>query len=176
MLHRRKRSKKRKKRAHGDVELNLAAMLDMAFQILCFFILTFKPAPVEGDIILKLPPPMPTTIVAGGEKAGSNEDNKNPVQGLNTLLVTVLSTPSGSVKGIMVGDAEVPGALAGLDFKLKKVLTDSATGFEQVMLSVDQRLHYDSLMQVIGVCNKQKMPDGTPLKKLSFVELPTMGQ
>jgi biopolymer transport protein ExbD len=37
----------KKKRNQGEVELNLAAMLDMAFQLLTFFILTFKPAPVE---------------------------------------------------------------------------------------------------------------------------------
>ncbi len=36
-----------------EVELNLAAMLDMAFQLLTFFVLTFKPAPVEGQIALQ---------------------------------------------------------------------------------------------------------------------------
>ena len=38
----------RKKNAQEEVELNLAAMLDMAFQLLTFFILTFRPPPVEG--------------------------------------------------------------------------------------------------------------------------------
>jgi biopolymer transport protein ExbD len=168
-------SHRRKKKHHmSDVELNLAAMLDMAFQLLTFFILTFRPPPPEGDIILKLPPPMPTTAQEGAKTLGSDPDDKAPVKPLNTLLISVLSTPSGSIRSIAVGDAEVPGALAGLDHRLKTVLSDSNTGFEQVLINVDQRLHYDSLMQVIGSCNKQKMPDGTPLKKLSFVEMPAM--
>ena len=50
--HHRRRSKK-------GVELNLAAMLDMAFQLLTFFILTFRPAPIEGHLALNLPPPIP---------------------------------------------------------------------------------------------------------------------
>ena len=44
------RRHKRRKRNQGDVELNLAAMLDMAFQLLTFFILTFRPSPVEGQV------------------------------------------------------------------------------------------------------------------------------
>jgi biopolymer transport protein ExbD len=173
MSHRRKK----KKRQMSDVTLNLAAMLDMAFQLLCFFIFTFKPAPVEGDIMLKMPPPMPTVIVKGGEAAGANEENKNPVQGMNSLLISVISNGSGGIETIAVGDAEVPGkGLRGLEQRLKSVLGDSATGFDQVLIQVDQRLHYDGLIQVIGVCNQQKLPDGKPLSKLSFVELPPMGR
>ena len=37
---------KKKARSHGEVELNMTAMLDMAFQLLAFFILTFHPSPV----------------------------------------------------------------------------------------------------------------------------------
>ena len=96
----------------------------------------------------------------------------NPLRSMETLLISVLSTPSGSIKTVLVGDADLGDSLARLDSKLKTVLRDSNTGFEQVLIQVDQRLDYDSLMQVIGICNKQKMPDGEPLKKLSFVELP----
>ncbi len=39
----------------------MASMLDMAFQLLTFFILTFRPAPIEGQISLRLPPPIPVT-------------------------------------------------------------------------------------------------------------------
>ena len=40
--------RRKKRRTQSEVELNLAAMLDMAFQLLTFFILTFKPAPKLG--------------------------------------------------------------------------------------------------------------------------------
>ena len=38
------------------VELNVTAMLDMAFQLLAFFILTFRPGPFEPAVQLHLPP------------------------------------------------------------------------------------------------------------------------
>ena len=47
---------KRKKSSDEEVSLNVTAMLDMAFQLLAFFVLTFKPPPAEFQIFLKLPP------------------------------------------------------------------------------------------------------------------------
>ena len=43
-----------------EVELNLASMLDMAFQLLAFFILTFHPSPIEGQLSLHFRPPSPS--------------------------------------------------------------------------------------------------------------------
>ena len=45
--------RKHYRRSQGDVELNLASMLDMAFQLLAFFILTFRPSPIEGQLMLR---------------------------------------------------------------------------------------------------------------------------
>ena len=54
--------RKKKRRKQEDVELNVTAMLDMAFQLLTFFILTFRPAPIEGQISLRLPPPQAVVV------------------------------------------------------------------------------------------------------------------
>ena len=40
---------------HIDPDLPITPMLDMSFQLLAFFIMTFKPAPTEGQIALTLP-------------------------------------------------------------------------------------------------------------------------
>jgi len=162
---------RKKKRAQGEVELNLAAMLDMAFQLLAFFILTFKPAPVEGDVVLRMPPPMPTTILKNAEALGSNEKNTNPVQGLTSLVITVVGDDSGTMKMLAVGDTTV-GGLEDLDRKLKSVLGDQGTGFDQVLIQVSANLNYEELMQVIDVCTRQKLAEGQRLSKLSFVQLP----
>jgi len=45
---------RKKRHIEGDVQLNMAAMLDMAFQLLAFFILTYRPAPVEGWAIERM--------------------------------------------------------------------------------------------------------------------------
>jgi len=165
--------RRKRRRSQGDVELNLAAMLDMAFQLLTFFILTFKPAPIEGQVLLRMPPPQPVTNIAG-EKAGADPKNTNPVQGLSTLVISALANADGSLKQMAVGETPIAG-LTALDRKLEDILRDPGSGFDQVIVQVDSRLHYGPFMQVIDVCTRQKLPSGEPLTKLSFVELPTGG-
>ena len=38
-----------------EPDLPITPMLDMSFQLLAFFIMTFKPAPTEGQIAMTLP-------------------------------------------------------------------------------------------------------------------------
>jgi biopolymer transport protein ExbD len=163
--------RRKRQRKQSDVELNLAAMLDMAFQLLTFFILTFKPAPIEGQVLLRMPPPQPVTNVAG-DKAGADPQNTNPVQGLSTLVISALASADGSLKQLAVGETPI-GGLTALERKLEDIFRDPGSGFDQVIVQVDSRLHYGPLMQVIDVCTRQKLPSGEPLTKLSFVELPT---
>jgi biopolymer transport protein ExbD len=161
--------RKRKKRHQSDVELNLAAMLDMAFQLLTFFILTFKPAPVEGQIVLRMPPPQAITNINSGQKAGQDADNINPVQGLNTLVISAIAHPDGTLRQMAVGEAPVAG-LTALDRKLAAIFSEPSGAFDQVIVQVDSKLRYEELMRIIDVCTKQKLPSGEPLTKLSFVE------
>jgi biopolymer transport protein ExbD len=169
-------SRRKKKHSEGGVELNLAAMLDMAFQLLAFFIMTFKPAPIEGQINLKLPPPQPVAGVQGGAKAGADESNTDPVKNLNSLVISIFSTPNGRVATMAVGEANVAGVTA-LDGRLKQVLgPESGASFDQVILQVASKLKYEELMKVVDVCTKQTLANGEKLTKLSFVELPAEAQ
>src|ERR1044071_7764495 len=118
MTRRRKRHK-----AQGEVELNLAAMLDMAFQLLTFFILTFRPMPVEGQISLRMPPAQPVTPVKNAVQAGNSADNTNPVQGLNSLVISIVPTANGGIGSLSIGEGPVA-TLAGLADRLKAVLGD----------------------------------------------------
>jgi biopolymer transport protein ExbD len=161
-------SRHRKRRKQGDVELNLAAMLDMAFQLLTFFILTFKPAPVEGQISLRMPPPVP--IDAQGKAApGENTSITEAVKSAKTLTISVFAEPSGGVSTYRIGEASVP-TISVLDAKLKAIFSDPGNGFEQVLIQVGKALRYDELMKVVEVCTRQTLPDGSKLSKLSFVE------
>ena len=147
-------------------------MLDMAFQLLAFFILTFKPAPIEGQINLKLPPPKPVAGAPGGQAPGENDKNKNPVQSFNSLIISVFSTPGGRISTMAVGEGNVAGVSA-LEGRLKAVLSDANSPFDQVIIQVASRLRYAELMRVVDVCTRQTLPTGEKLTKLSFVELPT---
>jgi biopolymer transport protein ExbD len=167
---------RKKKRKQEDVELNITAMLDMAFQLLTFFILTFKPAPVEGQVLLRMPPPQPVTNVNAGQKAGSDASNTNPVQGLNTLIITAIANNNGDIRQLAVGETTMSNSLGALGQKVGQLLGDEGSAFDQVIIQVDSRLTYEALMKVIDVCTQQKLANGEPLSKLSFVELPTAGQ
>src|SRR5882724_819085 len=94
------------RKAPEEVELNLAAMLDMAFQILTFFILTFRPPAAEAQIQLRMPPPQPLATANAKQQAGDNDKNKDPVIGLNTLPVILTATDDGMLRQIYVAQQE----------------------------------------------------------------------
>jgi biopolymer transport protein ExbD len=166
------RRRKRRRRSPNDIELNLAAMLDMAFQLLAFFILTFKPSPVEGQIDLRLPPPSPITKTDSGQKAGADSRNKNPLQGLNTLVITVPGNKAGGIDGIFIGESSVSNITA-LKARVHEILADPGSGFDQVIIQAGPTLHYARLMEIVDICTSVRMPGGGTLSKLSFVELPS---
>ena len=155
-------------RSKEGVELNLAAMLDMAFQLLTFFILTFQPPPLEGQLAMRLPAAKPTNIHGKGPP-GEHVSSQIPVGQFDTLLISVISQ-SGAIEAISVGDRTARD-LGELNRLLKDVFGNRDSPFEQVVLQVDDGLHYENLLKTVEVCLKQKLPDGSKLAKLSFVPL-----
>ena len=170
-------SRKHRRNPSGDVELNMAAMLDMAFQLLTFFILTFKPAPIEGQVQLRMPPPMALPNPNGKSAPGQTE-SKDLVAGHDTLSIFLTADDQGKLASIFIDKNEVlvdsDGSLRSFDRDLKKALNDqgAATPYEQVLIQVGSKLHYDQLMKIIDVCTHQTM-HGDPkqhLTKLSLVD------
>ena len=162
---------KKKRKPPDDVKLNLAAMLDMAFQLLTFFILTFKPAPVEGQVNLRLPPPAPIQSANATKDLGSDTSTNELPKGVKTLTITIFPNERGDLAALGIGEAPVS-SLAALESKLKTIFSDPSNPFDQVILQVGKSLRYDELMRVVEVCTRQTLPDGHPLSKLSLVELP----
>jgi biopolymer transport protein ExbD len=161
--------RRRYQRPQADVELNMASMLDMAFQLLTFFILTFRPAPIEGQISLRLPPPQPVT--KGTEPVGSDVTNTNPAKGVDTLTISVFADKSGGIGSLGVGESGVAN-LTALETRLQQIFADKDNSFEQVIIQVGSSLRYEELMKVVDICTHLKLPSGQKLSKLSFVEVP----
>ena len=159
----------KKRKPNGGVKLDMAAMLDMAFQLLTFFILTFRPAPIEGEVMLRLPNAHPIKP-PGPVLPGENLSIAKAADGFETLTISAFAKPNGSLGQMSVGETPI-GSLASLDRRLGEILTDDVADFKQVVIQVDNRLAYDGLMQVVDVCTRQKMANGEKLTKLSFVEL-----
>lgn len=176
MRHGRRRHKKREQ---GSIELNLAAMLDMAFQLLTFFILTFKPAPVEGQLALNLPPPVQTVKPEVEPKAG--DSGPGDVLSMETLHLNVLASENGDVNELRVEQTVViRGRLdesnsQALDKKLQTLFAVQHVPFDRIQIAVDGRLRYGELMKIIDVCHRQKLPDGSAMQKISFTEVDAGG-
>jgi len=165
------RRRKKKSNAPDEVTLNLAAMLDMAFQLLAFFILTFQPPAQEGQILLRLPPPIPIGEDKGTAKVGADPKNITPLIATNTLIINVYAdTKTGTIDTMAIGTDQV-GTLSALDARLKKIFADRA-GFDQVVIQVSESCRYEELMKIIDICTHQTLADGKKLGKLSFAGLP----
>jgi biopolymer transport protein ExbD len=166
---RRRRIRKRSK-TPAEVELNMAAMLDMAFQLLAFFILTFSPSPIESQISLR----MPDKAVTDSSGQSNDQSDTSVSTGLQ-LTISVHSTPDGEIAGVEVGPQTL-GAGQGpteiinsLQATLREFLTTAE--FEGISLQVANDLNYERLMQVLDVCSHQTLPSGETMTNISISTL-----
>ena len=94
-----------------------------------------------------------------------------------TLTITITATDDGEVGSITVGLAKLfdgrldAGRLRQFDRRLKDVFAIEGVLFDRVLLRVGKTLDFGELMKVIEVCTWQKMADGNPVDKISFVAL-----
>ena len=169
-------SRRRHRRKNkSSVKLNVTAMLDMAFQLLSFFILTFRPMPVEGHLSLNMPPPVPLTNVATEPTPG--KEGSGMIAPLHALHLFVSATETGDVAQVRLESAILssgrltPGTLAGIDRRLQPLFARGNAIYDRIQIEVDRDLRYEELLKLVDVCAQQKMPDGKPLGKVSFVEM-----
>src|SRR6476646_9894605 len=100
----RKRRGRKRSKAPAEVELNMAAMLDMAFQLLAFFILTFRPSPIESQISLRMPDQQTQS------QGSSTNSNSSPVATGLQLTISVHANSEGEIAGVEVGPQTLSGA------------------------------------------------------------------
>jgi biopolymer transport protein ExbD len=141
-------------------------MLDMAFQLLMFFILTFSPMPIESQIAAMLPLHGPVTQPMhrdGSRGPGLFErpDDAGPA------TVTVLASDDGDIKDLAVNQTIVPN-LQGLRDQLRR--TTNGTVPWSLILQIDAKLHYQQLVQVMDACMQGGVSESS-IDKMTFVEL-----
>jgi biopolymer transport protein ExbD len=162
------------------VELNVTAMLDMAFQLLAFFVLTFRPDPFEPGFEFHMPPAMPVVDVGGGAPGNELEPSKSETPGYKTLRIGLFSE-SGGLDRMTINDAPVE-SLDDLRQKMDLMLLDPSSPIEQVVVQASDRLQYDSVMRVVDMCAGRKLPkikckdEPKELLKLSLVAMGDGGE
>ncbi len=160
--------RRRKRRSLDGIELNLAAMLDMAFQLLMFFILTFNPAQIESQFAAYIPAAEPVTQPQFAEKDQTNSNIQQA--GHLEIVVTVEGSETGKIEKLAV-DGKVVNNLAKLNSTVHNAICRLGENCEQLTVQVDANLCYEELMQVVDVCTQQNLPSGGSLTKLKLVEL-----
>jgi len=173
----------------GGVNLAIIVtpMLDMAFQLLAFFVMTYHPSALEGSYkISQVLPPEKKVGLAGPK------DKKDELPGdiepklTDVVLVTVKSTTRGQFKDrdegeiyrVYVKKPEFPTpemiadgdkgegnelCLALLGGELKR-LREAGKEMSDLKFEPDPDLKHEYVMSVMGVCRKEGF------KKISFVD------
>lgn len=151
--------RRRREHSRGDearVEIPIPAMLDMTFQFLSFFILTFNPPSVaEGQMDLFLP-------AAGQAKAKSAEqvdpfafssDQVDPP----TDVTIVIESIDGSISKLRIDEKEKSTPVADLR-ELRTALSTlhAEIGPGNIKLRADGPLKYGYVIQVMDACLASK--------------------
>ena len=154
----------RRKRAEESLEIPVTPMLDMAFQLLTFFILTYHPMPSEGQFVMNLMPASPATDFRAAQEAQAAQADPNVPASLRTLPTILRAGEAGSLGRVTLGEIDVQG-MDALARELETILKDPTLPFDQALIKVDPDLKYSELIQVIDVFSRLKVT------KISFAEL-----
>ncbi|GIW88923.1 MAG: hypothetical protein KatS3mg108_3247 [Isosphaeraceae bacterium] len=149
-----------------EVEIQITPMLDMAFQLLTFFILTYQPAPVEGQFSMNLLPAAPAVSLDAEAPAADQSQPAELPAALRTLTTSIFAAPDGQIGHITVGENEYA-TLEQLKARLVEIVSDKTLPFDQAIIQADPRLSWDALMKVVDVFAGKDVN----LTKLSFAPL-----
>jgi len=135
-----------------EVAFPVTPMLDMAFQLLAFFILTFKPPSAETHIDLDLPA-TPVALPAASRGSAQPTPARNVDTDLeNDLLVRAEADDLGDLKILKLGEAPVAD-LATLGKRLR-LYTQLLEGKPlRVRLVADDSLRYEPAARIIATCS-----------------------
>jgi biopolymer transport protein ExbD len=148
-----------------EIQIPITPMLDMAFQLLTFFILTYRPAPSEGQFSMNLLPAQKAIDIS---KDQPKDEAPSAIDAsLRTLKTVLRAGEGGLLREVTLADQPIEG-MDQLKTALEGFVNDPVLSFDQAVISVDPQLKYSEVMKVIDVFSSLKPK---PLTKLSFSEL-----
>ncbi len=152
-----------KRQKTEDVEIPITPMLDMAFQLLTFFILTYRPAPAEGQFSMNLLPAQPAVAMDAPATDAKANDNELPA-GLKELPVILRANGDGTLGQITLGENNVAD-LKALAAEVKETFNNPTLPFDQTVLRTDPKLKWSEVVKVINIFSDNKV------NKIAFAEL-----
>jgi biopolymer transport protein ExbD len=158
------------------VVLPITPMLDMAFQLLTFFIFTYHPSALEGQMELQLPSDPATQAQKPEDVLPDAKADKNPNLEVPADLTVVVRTQldgtnNGAISSLSVQDRA--GSVAVRDLaELKDYLQkarENLTAKDAIKIQGDGKLKWGEIVQVMDVCRK------AGFEGVSFVPPPDFG-
>ncbi len=121
------------------IELQMTPMIDIVFQLLIFFIMTFKIVQLEGDFNIKMP------LAAASDVA--------PPVSIPPLKVRLRAGDDGSLAGISLGERAL-NSFTDLRAQVMAIVgpataPGSAAAEAEVELDCDYGLHYEHVIEAI---------------------------
>jgi len=161
-----------RRRKSEDLKINMTAMIDIVFQLLIFFILTFKVAALEGDFEVKMPlastnpssmDEVLPTVIHVGLTAGVNRDIASieiddGTQALTFTQADMFQQLTGFVEGVVAREGD-----------------PSMASEVEVEFDIDNELRYRFTVKAIEAVSGRVLPDGTVKKlvnKIKFTQPP----
>ena len=144
-----------------EVELQMTPMIDIVFQLLIFFIMTFKIAAPEGDFNIKMP------------LAAPSEGIPEPDQ-LPPIKVRLTARSSGALNQIQFGNRSLGRDFGSLRQAVIDMLGDepdpSVLENTEVELDCDYRLRYEYVVEAITAVSGYVAEDGRIVKVVEKIK------
>jgi biopolymer transport protein ExbD len=142
------RKKKRSVAEPVKADLPITPMLDMSFQLLTFFVFTFRPTPMEGQLSLFLP-----------KEAGNATSMEAPPitdEVSEEFTIEVRSTNLGDIASIKMktpaGETNLGADPKNLQSELKKIARPAGQKPPKIKIESANELKYARIIEIMDLC------------------------
>lgn len=134
--------------AESKVNLEMTPMIDVVFQLLIFFMFTFKIVTVEGEFAITMP----------AAEQGSAAPTSENITALPDIQVQLLAGENGDLAAIQVGDTNVK-SMDELAATLKAIVGDDPqmAGDVEMKIIAPDNLKYGNIVAAINAAARVKI-------------------
>ena len=146
------------------IELQMTPMIDIVFQLLIFFIMTFKIVSMEGDFNIKMPQASPS--------ATQNIEPDFP-----PMSLFLSAGEDGVISGIRLNNDPLP-SFPDVNRRIIELVGGQAPGVEgedsaEIELEFDFNLHYEYVIGAITAVSGYKDGQGNVIKLIEKIRFAT---
>ena len=165
--------KRREPEVGPEPNLPITPMLDMAFQLLFFFVVTYNPSDLEGQMDLSLPSEQVARAKNEKDVDPSKGPDKNQALELPADVTVIINTAHDGINDGKINALHIeersgqihPNNLDQLKAELVKI-RERVENKEGIKLQGDRKLKWEEVVKVMDVCRSAGFPN------ISFVPPP----